>query len=46
MKCMLLCEIKSNTVITADMNLELLKIDECKKFQAYFDFFVMQNFFP
>ena len=35
MKCMLLCENNSNTVITTDMNLDLLKIDERKKFQAY-----------
>ena len=36
---MLLCENNSNTVNAADINLELLKIDERKKFQAYFDFF-------
>ena len=41
-----LCKNNNNTVITGDMNLDLLKIDEREKFQAYFDIFVTNSFFP
>ena len=41
-----LCKNNNNTVITGDMNLDLLKIDEREKFQAYFDLFVTYSFFP
>ena len=34
------CRNNYNTVITGDTNLDLLKIDEREKFQAYFDLFV------
>ena len=40
-----LCRNKYNTFITGDMNLDLLKIDEREKFQAYFDLFVTNSFF-
>ena len=43
---MLLCASNNNTIITADMNLDLLKIGERKKFQAYFDLFVIYDLFP
>ena len=36
----------NNSGITEDMNLDLLKIDEREKFQAYFDLFVTNTFFP
>ena len=41
-----LCKNNNNTVITGDMSLDLLKIDEREKFQAYFDLFVTHSFFP
>ena len=41
-----LCKNNNNTVITGDMNLDLLKIDERENFQAYFDLFVTSSFFP
>ena len=41
-----ICRNNYNTVITGDMNLDLLKIDEREKFQAYFDLFVTHSFFP
>ena len=40
-----LCKKNNNTVITGDMNLDLLKIDEREKFQAYFDLFVTHRIF-
>ena len=40
-----LCRNNYNTVITGDMNLDLLKIDEGQKFQTYFDLFVTNSFF-
>ena len=41
-----LCKNNNNAVINGDMNLDLLKIYEREKFQAYFDLFVTHSFFP
>ena len=35
-----------NSIITGDLNLDLLKIEEREKIQSYFDLFVTQGFFP